>query len=264
MSDTGGPEVPAPPWRSRRKTAGPPRRPLSQERIVDAALRVLDAEGLEAVSMRRVAQELGTGPASLYAHVSGKEELLELMLERIAGEMRIPEPDPQRWSEQIREAAREMYRVLSAHADIARASMATIPTGPNAMRLSEALLSIMLAGGVPPQIAAWTIDQIALYVTAHVYEGSLHLAKQRASGKGREQYMADFLGQVRSYFVSLPPDRFPNIVRHVDELMTGGGDDRFEFGLDLLIRGLESYAGARPPAPPPRPADAGTGPADDG
>ncbi|GAA4146318.1 TetR/AcrR family transcriptional regulator [Actinomadura keratinilytica] len=246
MSDTGAPEMPAPPWRSRRRPAAPPRQPLSQERIVDVALRLLDAEGLDAVSMRRVAQELGTGPASLYAHVSGKEELFELMRERVAGEVRIPEPDPARWSEQLRETAREMHRVLSAHADIARVSMATIPTGPNAMRIAEGLLSIMLAGGVPPQIAAWTIDQISLYVTAHVYEASLHMARHRAHGGSAEEYMARFLGQVRDYFSSLPPDRFPNVVRHVGELMSGGGDERFEFGLDLLVRGLESYVAARP------------------
>src|SRR4051812_33822069 len=76
-------EVPAPPWRKRRKVA-PPRQPLSQDLIIDTALRVLRAEGLDAVSMRRVAQELDTGPASLYAHESNKEELLELMLDRIA------------------------------------------------------------------------------------------------------------------------------------------------------------------------------------
>ncbi len=86
-------DLPTPPGRRPRKAATP-RRPLTQEAIVETAIRVLDAEGLEAVTMRRVAQELGTGPASLYAHVSGKEELRELMLDRVAAEIKLPSPIP--------------------------------------------------------------------------------------------------------------------------------------------------------------------------
>src|SRR3954451_8147897 len=95
-------ELPEPP-RRRSRVARPERarEPLSRERIVDATFRIVDAGGLDAVSMRSVADALGTGPASLYAHVSGKEELLSLLIERLAGEMRLPEPDADRWQEQI-------------------------------------------------------------------------------------------------------------------------------------------------------------------
>ncbi|GAA2586184.1 TetR/AcrR family transcriptional regulator [Actinomadura fulvescens] len=233
-------EIPAPPWKRRRPPAKA-RQPLSQDLIVDTALRVLDAEGLDAVSMRRVAQELGTGPASLYAHVSNKEELLELLLDRVSGEVSLPEPDPARWREQVKEVAHEIHQVLSAHADIARVPLGMIPTGPNALRLNERLLGVLLAGGVPPQIAAWAVDRIYLYVNSDAYEGSIHVTKQRASGLEPAEYMAGFLGQVREFFTSLPADRFPATVRHAPELMSGDGEDRFEFGLELLVRGLESY-----------------------
>ncbi|MFI0453754.1 TetR/AcrR family transcriptional regulator [Actinomadura sp. 6N118] len=235
-------ELPAPPWRKRRRsTPAKAKQPLSQDLIVDTALRILDAEGLDAVSMRRVAQELDTGPASLYAHVSNKEELLEILLDRVSGEMRLPEPDPERWREQIKEVAYEIHRVLSAHADIARVPLGMIPTGPNALRINERVMTIMLAGGVPPQIAAWAVDRFYLYINSDAYEGSIHVTKQRASGLEPAEYIARFLGQVREYFTSLPADRFPVTVRHAPELMSGDGEDRFEFGLELIIRGLESY-----------------------
>ncbi|MFC6929926.1 TetR/AcrR family transcriptional regulator [Actinomadura yumaensis] len=121
--------MPTPPGRKPRKAA-PSRRPLTQDGIVAAAVRVLDAEGLDGVTMRRVAQELDTGPASLYAHVSGKDELNELMLDRVAAEVRLPEPDPERWQEQVKEVAREVRRVWQAHADIARVSSRWSRPGP--------------------------------------------------------------------------------------------------------------------------------------
>lgn len=136
--------------------------------------------------------------------------------------------------------------LLSAHSDIARVSLATIPTGPNALRVAERLLTILLAGGVPARTAAWGIDRLFLYVSSDAYEGSLHLAKQRASGKDLEGYIADFIGQVRDYFANLPPEHFPNTVKYVDELVSADGDERFEFGLDLFVQGLAARVDTTP------------------
>ena len=90
---------PEPPWWTPRK-APTPRRALSREAIVATALDVLRAEGMDAVSMRRVAADLGTGPASLYAHVTGKDELLDLLYDEVVGTIPLPVPDPARWQEQ--------------------------------------------------------------------------------------------------------------------------------------------------------------------
>jgi AcrR family transcriptional regulator len=234
---TGG-DVPVPPWRKRRRTT-PPRQPLSQDLIVDTALRVLRAEGLDAVSMRRVAQELGTGPASLYAHVSNKEELLELMLDRIAAEIRLPEPDPARWQEQIKEIAREARRVWTSYGDISRVSLGNVPTGPHLLAVAERQLALMRAGGVPDEVAALFVDRLALYVDADAFEGSGILARIR-EGWDPEAYFE----QVHGYLAGLPADRFPILVSMVDALTGPGDDERFEFGLDLIVRGLASYAGA--------------------
>src|SRR6266498_3964925 len=135
--------VPEPPWRTSTHPHAVPRVPLTREAIVDAALRVLDREGLEALSMRRVGEELGTGAASLYWHVRNKEELLQLVFERVTEEVVLPEADPSRWQEQLKDLARESRRVMKRHRDIARLSLGRIPAGGTLALLNEWLFELL-------------------------------------------------------------------------------------------------------------------------
>lgn len=240
----GPPEVPPPPWRTPRKPASA-RVPITQDLIVETALRILEVESLEAVSMRRVAQDLDTGPASLYAHVANKGELLDLMFDRVAGEIELPDAvDGARWREQLRAFAVSMHTTLVRHSDIARVALAHIPMGPNALVCSEAMMSILLSGGVPPQAAAWAVDALALYVTANAYEFSLWGLARRESGQTLEEFVEATIGPIGAYFASLPPEHFPNLVAHVKELTAGDGIERFLFGLDLMLDGLAARAAA--------------------
>nr|WP_055505795.1 TetR/AcrR family transcriptional regulator C-terminal domain-containing protein [Nonomuraea pusilla] len=231
-------DVPPPPW---RKTRRPLKPQLSQELIVETGLRILDAEGLEGLSMRRVAQELDTGPASLYAHVANKDELLELLYDRVLGEVQLPEPDPSRWKEQLREAALRTHQVLAAHADIARVAMAGIPSGENALRLGEYVFGLLIDAGMAPRDASLGFDRLVLYIVGDAYEGSLHYSRAHAAGITNEkEYFEHFIAQIGTYFQALPPDRFPHLTRHVGTLLADDGETRFRFGLDLLLDGLES------------------------
>jgi len=232
---TGTAEIPNPPWRRPRKESR--RRPLSQGLIVDTAMRILDADGLDALSMRRVAQELRTGPASLYAHVANKGELLELMIDRVVGEIEVPDPEPERWQEQIVQAARGVHRACTRHRGIARAALANIPIGPNSLRFAEAVLAILRAGGVPDRSAAWFLDRLSLYVLADAFEAYVHDER----GRRTEEDAQHHLSQIGAYYASLPPDRFPNITSMAAPLISGDGDDRLAFGVELMIRGLVSY-----------------------
>jgi AcrR family transcriptional regulator len=224
---------PAPGRRARR----PPRRSLTREAVVDAALAVLDEGGVEGLNMRAVAERLGTGPASLYAHVSGKDELLALLIDKLSGEIEIPVPGAAPWQDQLKDVIRGMRRVLGAHRDLARASLGTIPTGPNALRLIDAVLGVLRDAGLPEMVIAYAVDILPLYATATAYEESLFRAKELPD-QG-----AEYIAELRRYWQSLPPGRFPNLVDMAVPLTTmSGEDDRFEFGLDALVRGIASMA----------------------
>lgn len=222
------PTAPEPPWRQRREET--PRQPLTRDAIVEAALTLLDREGINGLSMRKLAQELGVGAASLYWHVRDKEELLGLLLDRIVGEARVPEPDPRNWREQVKELARENRRLLHSHRDAAQISLGRIPIGPHSVPVLERNLAVLRAAGLPPRVVALGADMFALFVGGFAFEESMGAEEPADPAR---------LGE---YFRSLPPDEFPTLVELADELVAGGRDERFEFAIDLLVRGLEAMA----------------------
>jgi AcrR family transcriptional regulator len=217
------------------------RRALSRELIVETALKVVDTEGLDALNMRRVAQELGTGAASLYAHVANKDELLALLLDCVYGDLSHPEPDPQRWRAQAKEFLTQQRDNLVAHGDLARAAMIqNIPTTPGALDVAETMLALLRAGGLPGQVCAYAVDVISLYVVATALEES---SRTGPGGESDEGQVESYIGGVRSFFASLPTERYPLIVGMAGPLTRNVGDERFEFGLDLLFDGLVAQAG---------------------
>ncbi|MFI5692951.1 TetR/AcrR family transcriptional regulator [Kribbella sp. NPDC051586] len=230
-----------PPWQpiTPAKPTRTPKEPLNRERIVDAAMRVLVDQGYEAVSMRKVAQALGTGPASLYAHVANKRELDQLLVERAASQMRYDEPiDPARWQEQLKSMMREMLRAMRANPGVARAAIGSVPLGERALLTTERILTLLKAGNVPDQAAAWAVDLIPLYVTAVAFEETV----QSASDWTPED-VERFIRELREYFESLPPDRYPLTVALSSSLTAGAtGDERFEFGIAVITAGLASLA----------------------
>lgn len=235
---------PEPPWWTPRKSAAP-RRSLSREIIVAAAMDVLRSEGLEGISMRRVASELGTGPASLYAHVAGKDELLDLLHDEVVGAIPLVEPDPLRWREQLTQLWVSSRDVLAQAGDLARFTLGRVPTGPNALRLAELVMTLLRMGGVPDQAVAWAVDVVGMYVTANAVENAGTGDLERGGRDPQEYY-----DQVGAYFSSLPADRFPTIASLVPLMMAGDTDERFRFGLDLLVGGLAGLAtGPRPAGP---------------
>ena len=222
------PTAPEPPWRRRREDSS--RQPLTRDAIVDAALQLLDREGIGGLSMRKLAQELDVGAASLYWHVRDKEELLGLLLDRIVGEGKVPDPDPENWREQVKQAARENRRLLQSHRDAAQISLGRIPIGPHSMPVLERNLALLAAAGLPPRVVALAADMFALFVGGFAFEESMD---------DSEPADTDQLG---AYFRSLPPEDFPTLHALADDLVAGDRDERFEFAIELLVRGLEAMA----------------------
>ena len=230
--------VPDPPWQATPR-ARPARAPLSQDAIVHAALRVLDREGSAGLSMRRVAEELGTGPASLYWHVANKDALINLIIDQVAGEVALPEPDPDHWQEQLREWLLGVRRVFERHPGVAALTLGRVPTGPNVLRWAEWTLALLRGAGIPDRIAAFAGDLLGLYLGATGYEAAM---PPMTSATGEPLSVEESVATIRGYFASLPADQFPNVVATVDELVRGGPEERFELGLDVILRGLASYA----------------------
>jgi AcrR family transcriptional regulator len=228
--------MPDPPWgaqirRTRQRT------PLSAERIVDTALELIAKDGYDAVTMRQIAAALGTGPSSLYAHVASKRQLDQMLIDRIVEDVDLPEPDPERWEEQVKEIGRTFLARLQAYPGVARAAIGNIPFGPNAMHASERLLGFLRAGGLPDRVVAYAADLLPLYINAVAFEQNV-----RDSGMGDAANADEFVTQLRDYFASLPPDQFPNFVALAGVLVEGDDTERFEFGLDVLVSGLAAVA----------------------
>lgn len=217
--------------------AGPPRRraaPITPAQVIDTALDVVATEGYEALTMRRLAGALDTGPASLYAHVVNKADLDELLIGRLCAELVLPEPDPEAWREQIRGVCVQMRDQFLKYPGISRAALAMAPTDLEIVRVNEGMLAILLAGGVAPRTAAWAIDALLLYVVAYCLETSV--VRQRATQEDTA-WVFDRDELVRR-FTALPAESFPNTTRYAAELTAGEGHDRFDFTVGLMIDGL--------------------------
>jgi AcrR family transcriptional regulator len=229
------PQLPVPPWRQR--PARPPRQQLSADAIVAAAMRIMAAEGLDAVSMRRVAEALGTGPASLYAHVRNKQDLHELMLDEIFKDVRVPTPDPSRWQQQLKELAFAVTRIMLESPGAARIVMHTlIPTTPGLLLIMEGVSGILRAGGLPDQYIAYAADALSLYCTAFAYEASMWPSSEAGQAEAQRR-----LGEINAYLDSLPPDRFPELMALRSQFQADDGMKHFEFAIDVFIAGLARY-----------------------
>lgn len=229
-------DLPVPPWR--RTSSRPARQQLTAGAIVDAALKVMDAEGLDAVSMRRVAQELGTGAASLYQHVRNKRDLHELMLDAAFVGIEVPEPDPARWQQQLKDVVQTIGRTLRRRRGIARIAMETlIPTTPGLLVGMDAMMGLLRAGGIPDRYVAPACDVLALYVTAHAYEASLWPSDEAGQAEAGRRFE-----EIQDYLASLPAGRLSHLVALQPQFASDDGDDTFEFALDVFIAGLSAYA----------------------
>jgi AcrR family transcriptional regulator len=241
-------QIPPPPWqRLPERHARRRREPISREAIVTAAIRLLDREGLAALSMRRLAEELGTGAATLYWHVGSKDGLLDLVFDELIGEEQVPDADPSRWQEQLKDIARAQRRVSLRHPYLVRISIGRIPMGPNALRFSERVLAILRAGGLPPRLAVqgyllliatvngFTLDETGVDDAGPAGPDGGPLPRDPAS-------LQEAANMARDYVAALPAEHFPHMVSLADEFAFADADERFELLIDIFVDGLARHA----------------------
>ena len=214
---------------------------LSTDRIVEVAITQMREHGYDAVTMRSIARELGTGPASLYAHVANRAELDQLVVGRVCSQWQVPDPDPEHWDDQLREGLFELLELYRANPGVARCTMGMIPLDPGALVVSERWIALLKAGGVADQHISWFIDMCSLFVAAVAMEEDIW--RERTGGQDPDgDAEADVVGNVRSVFEQLPAEHFPLLRALAGTMTTGTADDRFRFGIELLVGGLKALA----------------------
>jgi AcrR family transcriptional regulator len=241
-------QIPPPPWqRLPERQARRRREPISREAIVTAAIQLLDREGLAALSMRRLAEELGTGAATLYWHVGSKDGLLDLVFDELIGEEQVPDADPSRWQEQLKDIARAQRRVSLRHPYLVRISIGRIPMGPSALRFSERVLAILRAGGLPPRLAVqgyllliatvngFTLDETGVDDAGPAGADGGPATRDPAS-------LQEAANIARDYVAALPAEHFPHMVSLADEFAFADADERFELLIDIFVDGLARHA----------------------
>jgi AcrR family transcriptional regulator len=214
---------------SRRERPAKPA--LTREGIVAAAVRLMQAEGLDRVTMRRLAQELDTGAASLYVYVRNTAELHAAMLEQLLGAVDLsPVTAAGDWRDRLIEVLWTYTRILFEQPGLAQSVLVTRPSGPAYLRLAEGILVLLSAGGMPADRAAWAVDLL------------LHFATSTAAEQGTRERAIDAGDEEDALVAALreaPADTFPHIAAlGVDELMSGTGQDRLTWGFGVLINGI--------------------------
>jgi AcrR family transcriptional regulator len=239
-------------WGGARGGGGPPRgraragATLSRAEIVDAAIAVADAEGPEAVSMRRIAQVLRAGTMSLYWHVAGKEHLLDLMLDALVGEIEVPAPSGN-WRGDLRAYALSQRRSLLRHRWVTDYIGARAALGPNTLRAAEGSMALLDKLDLAAETTFNIVQAVNTYVLGAVLREFQELQVQREQAQGQlagdgpaelRAAVADWAARLRS------AGGFGHFLKIFDQGLDPDSaetrDQRFEFGLDCLLGGIEA------------------------
>ncbi|MEU0337400.1 TetR/AcrR family transcriptional regulator [Streptomyces sp. NPDC006193] len=212
--------------RSRRERPAKPA--LTRQGIVAAAVAILRAEGLRKVTMRRLAQELDTGPASLYVYIRNTDELHAAVLDELLGTVG-PAPAEGGWRERLETLLTAYTAMLLEHPSLARSALTARPSGPNYLRLIDTLLELLLAGGVPRAQAAWGVDLLLQHATATAAEH----AGDDSPGDWQELDRA---------LREAPAATHPHIAADPGALLSGTPQARLSWAFRTLINGIERTA----------------------
>ena len=239
---------------AKRGQRHPPRRAaaLSRDEIVRTAIAVADAEGAEAVNMRRIARELGSGTMSLYWHVASKDELLDMMIDAIVGDAQAPESSGD-WRADLRAGACTTRDALHQHQWAVNFMSTRPPAGPKMLRNLERSLGALDGLGLDKATALTILMAVGTYVL-----GAVLREQQEANS---ERYMAELFGDVpeaekqaviREFVQRIRTSgHFPRMVAMLDEGVDPDAaetrDERFEFGLDCLLDGIAARLSAPTP-----------------
>src|ERR671915_964277 len=213
----------------------PQRTTLTPRTVVEGALGLADAEGLGAVTIRRLAKELGVTPMALYWHFRSKDELLDGMAARIFEEVDLSVDASVGWQEQLRALLGSMLGVLRAHPSTAILLSTRTASSEGSLRATEVVLDILRRGGFSPTEAT-QIARHALSTVTNLVSGEPGVVV-----RGESKELIDARRRARLFLESLPPERYPRLVEAAAPLSEDVDlHAYFAFGLDLLLAGIEA------------------------
>jgi AcrR family transcriptional regulator len=245
VSDINAPALQTPRQSRRERPAKPA---LSRALIIDVASGILRNQGLAKVTMRRVAEALDTGHASLYVYVRDTEDLhagiLDAKLAAIntrvakaeistAEDGNADDQTADDWKTRLKGLLSQYKEVLFEHPEIAKMALSTRPDGPHYTALVEAILALLVEGGVSDRAAAWGVDVLMLYPVAIAAEH----ASSRAEPPTESPRIAEVAAIARQ-LAAVDPATHPQIVRLSRELVSGDGSSRSDWALEVLIGGI--------------------------
>ena len=216
-----------------RRRARRPRGSLTREAVVDAALALVDAEGIDTLSMPRLARQLDAGVMTLYHYVRSKSELLEAVALRAIAEVRLRDLNAKDAPTILLDWGRGLREVLLAHPGVAGVLAHQAVIGQGIFRGMEALLGPLRRAGVEPERGVRGVYAVLIYTLGFVLWETPRVREQPASA---------YAIQWRTEFARLPEDQFPHVGIALPHLPTLASEAQFEFGLQALVTGLTSEA----------------------
>ncbi|WP_277436253.1 TetR/AcrR family transcriptional regulator [Streptomyces sp. SPB162] len=224
------PRTPTP--RSRRERPAKPA--LSYEGIVETAVRLMEDEGLQRVTMRRLAQELDTGPASLYVYVANTAELHAAILDELLGSVDLsPATGDGDWRDRLTQVLTTYTLVLFENSALAHSALVARPSGPNYLALVEAVLALLHAGRVPGPQAAWGVDVLLQVATASAAEHST-----RADAVDSTDEHEALVTALRD----ASPSTHPHTASLARDLVSGTPGQRLDWIFHAVINGILTTA----------------------
>ena len=225
-------ESPAPPWRAmvERRAKRSSRPALDREAIVRAALGIIDTDGVDALSLRRLATSLGVTPMSLYWHVADKAELLELVGNAVLDEVVLPDPVGG-WQEQLRGVHLAMFDAFLRHPNTTDILAGRARFGASGLAAFERILAILLGVGLTP---------------ARVFDAYQSLYLFTLGFMATANRSPEFLDAQRDgalYMQTLPAERYPSIRSVAPVIGQRPPRDRLEIGVDVVIDGIAARLG---------------------
>ena len=213
---------------------------LSRQAIVERAMAMAEADGLDAVTIRRLARALGVTPMALYWHFRNKDALLDGMAARLLEEVDVPVDATATWQGQLRAVLESLAAVLRAHPSTARLLPTRTVSSDGSLRATETLLDILRRGGFSPVDAT----QIARHALATV--ANLAAAPSGVVSREEPDATVESRRAAREFLQALPPERYPRLVEAAGPLSEGIDPDAYvAFGIDVLLAGIEAVAARR-------------------